>query len=314
MPTVSQIDEPYIESRMSYTDLPLSLRNKYPPSKAKYAGDAIAEREGLLPPSKTALNGYRCAALSKTRQARCGRVAVSGALQCRSHGGTQKKGLASPQYRDGSRSQILPLRLQAQYQAAMADPDLLSLRQDLGVLEVRIQELLQGLDTQESGIAWSRLQELSTKLQGAWEQKQVTLVPGYLSQIQELVTVAVAGAETWGELRALLRDRAQAATLEHKRLQEVQGTIPIEALLALLGHLMERLYTLLQLNLEPGIARQILAQFQQEILAVQKHGLQAPKIKHRAVTTTSQREAGTRRTINLDGSVYVPVTERVPEP
>ncbi len=298
----------YSESQMAYADLPPAIRKKYPPSKAKYAGDAIAEREGLLVPSKPTLKGYRCAATSKGTGFRCQVTAVSGSLMCRSHGGTQAKGASSPQYLHGARSQYLPLRLQAQYQAAVADPDLLSLRQDLGVLEVRIGELLQRLETQESGAAWDQVQDLSQKIQGAWDQKLPALIPGYLAQLQDLATGIQGTTEAWGELRAVLRDRVQVATLEHKRLQEVQGTVPIEALLTMLGHLMQRLHGILMTSLDPHQARQLMAQFQQEVLLVQQHGLQAPVLHHKPVTAPRQLEPGTRRTVG-----YVPLSERVPE-
>ena len=304
----------YTESQVAYADLPQHLKQKYPPSKAKYAGDAIAEREGLLPPSKSTLKGYRCAATSKMSGARCQVTAVSGSLLCRSHGGTQAKGLASPQYRHGARSQALPLRLQAQYQAAVADPELLSLRQDLGVLELRVTELLQRLDTGESSHAWQQLQELGTKLQAAVAEKDLGQVARILAQQQELLTVAVAGTEAWNELRSLLRDRSSIATLEQKRLLEVQGTVPIEAFLAMLGHLMQRLHNLLVTSLDGHLARQLLQQFQQEVLLLQQHGLQAPKIRHQAISAPRVTEPGTRRSLNPDGSVYVPLAQRQLDP
>jgi hypothetical protein len=297
--------ERYDTPKMAYSDLPLEVRKKYPPSQAKFAGDAIAEREGLLPISKTFLNGWRCGCAVKNTGYRCLRVANSAALGCKMHGGSQAKGTSSPQYLHGARSQYLPLRLQAQYQAAVADPDLLSLRQDLGVLEVRIGELLQRLETQESGAAWDQVQALSSKIQGAWDQKIPALIPGYLAQLQELCQGIQGTQEAWGELRAVLRDRVQVATLEHKRLQEVQGTVPIEALLTMLGHLMQRLHGILMTSLDPHQARQLMAQFQQEVLVLQQHGLQAPVLHHKAVTAPRHREPDTRRTVG-----YVPLSER----
>ena len=300
---VTQVER-YETSQMAYQDLPLELRQKYPPTKATYGGDAIAEREGLLPPSKSTLKGWRCAAQSKLSGFRCQATAIAGSLLCRSHGGNQQKGAASPQYRDGSRSQALPLRLQAQYQAAMQDPDLLSLRQDLGVLELRVTELLGRLDTGESSATWQQVQELGAKIDGALEDGNPKAAAQYLAQLQEVTGAAVAGSEAWQELRAVLRDRATLATLEQKRLLEVQGTVPVEAFLAMLGHLMQRLQSILLTSLEAHLARSLLGQFQQEVLLLQQHGLQAPKLRHQAIGAPRVTEPGTRRTVNPDGSVY----------
>ena len=294
----------YTESQIAYADLPQHIKQKYPPTKAKYGGDAIAEREGLLVPSKPTLKGYRCAAVSKTTGTRCQVTAVSGSLLCRSHGGSQHKGTASPQYRHGSRSQALPLRLQAQYQAAIQDPELLSLRQDLGVLEIRVTELLSRLDTGESSQAWHQIQDLSDQLQQALQDQNVGAAASRLADLQELVQVAVAGSAAWHELRSVLRDRASLATLEQKRLQEVQGTVPVEAFLAMLGHLMQRLQSILLTSLDGHLARALLQQFQQEVLLLQQHGLQAPKLRHKAIGAGRQTDPVTRRSINPDGTVY----------
>ncbi len=82
----------------------------------------------------------------------------------------------------------------------------------------------------------------------------------------------------------------------------------------MVGHLLQRLHGILMGSLEPGMARQLLAQFQQEILLLQQHGLEAPKLRHQAAKPARQLEPGTRRTINPDGTVYVPVAQRVPDP
>ena len=303
MPVAATIER-YSEPKMLLQDLPAVLRRKYPPSKAKFAGDAIAEREGLLPPANASLNGWRCASMAKQTRQRCVNVAEVGMLGCKTHGGAQLTAAASPQYRDGSRSQALPLRLQAQYQAAMQDPDLLSLRQDLGVLELRVTELLGRLDTGESSATWQQVQDLGAKVASALEDGNPAAATKYLAQLQEVTGAAVAGSEAWQELRAVLRDRATLATLEQKRLLEVQGTVPVEAFLAMLGHLMQRLQGILLTSLEAHLARSLLGQFQQEVLLLQQHGLQAPKLRHKAIGAPRLTEPGTRRSINPDGSVY----------
>lgn len=83
---------------------------------------------------------------AKTRQGTsCQRSPARGRKRCRLHGGATPRGRASPHFKTGEHSKFLPDRLIGRYEEAQADPHLRSLRQDIAILQVRIQELCQQL-------------------------------------------------------------------------------------------------------------------------------------------------------------------------
>ena len=95
----------------------------------------------------------QCKAWSRRNQQQCRNHAMKGLAVCRMHGGKTPRGPASVHYKDGRHSRFLPARMFAAYKAAGLDPELMSLRQDLALLEARLIDVLQRVDTGEAG--WS---------------------------------------------------------------------------------------------------------------------------------------------------------------
>jgi len=97
---------------------------------------------------------HRCQALSKQTRRQCGRAASVGRQHCKFHGGASLVGPDHPRYTGKSRylSKYLPRRLEQRLVEAQQQPDLATLRKELGLLDLRLNDLLQrlGPDTPET--------------------------------------------------------------------------------------------------------------------------------------------------------------------
>src|SRR5688572_13217384 len=87
----------------------------------------------------------QCKAKSKQSGKRCGRSAATGRDVCHIHGGKTPAGPASPQFKHGRNIKYLPAGMQAKYQAALEDKELVSLRDDIAMVDVLEAELFEGL-------------------------------------------------------------------------------------------------------------------------------------------------------------------------
>src|SRR5512137_3225662 len=96
----------------------------------------------------------RCTATSKRTHEQCGAWAVPGREVCHWHGGRSPRGLAHPSTRTGRFSKDLPTRMLANYQAALADPEMLALSEELAVVTAREADLIARVDTGEAGAVW----------------------------------------------------------------------------------------------------------------------------------------------------------------
>lgn len=99
----------------------------------------------------------RCEAKSKQSGEQCKRNASIGSTKCAMHGGKTPKGIASTHFKTGRYSKHLPVGLLDAYQDTLNDPELLSVRGDIHLIDTLLLSKLQNLDTGESAQHWIAL-------------------------------------------------------------------------------------------------------------------------------------------------------------
>lgn len=75
---------------------------------------------------------------------------MRGRTVCLAHGGRTPRGVASPSFKTGRYSRSLPGHLVADYERALADPQLLSVRNDIALVDAVILSLLGQLDDDDN--------------------------------------------------------------------------------------------------------------------------------------------------------------------
>lgn len=93
----------------------------------------------------------------------CRKRPVDGRERCATHGGTQTRGPAHHKFVDGRYSRHMPTRLARRVQDVLGDPDLLSLRDNLALLDVRLGELSERIDPGTFGAGYTTLHERYTE-------------------------------------------------------------------------------------------------------------------------------------------------------
>jgi hypothetical protein len=162
----------------------------------------------------------QCNAKSKRSGEQCKAWAVAGKTKCRMHGGNN----TGRPIIHGRYSQHLPQRLQARYDQAEADGDLIALNGEIAALEVRLGEILEGLDVKAPAEAWKQAQKLfadATNPQNA----------GQGSALQELGRILEKGvreAYAWEEFAQLADVKRKLHDTELKRRQALEQFITVK--------------------------------------------------------------------------------------
>jgi len=175
----------------------------------------------------------QCSAQSKRSRQQCRGHAVKGRTTCRMHGGTIPRGFGLPQTRTGKYSKLLPLRLAQRYEEALANKDLLSLRDDIAAAEARLGALFESLDADGADpMLWKEIQHTwesrckltaaETRLLVAQQQmvsiEQLMLYFGVICDaIQKAVTAHAAEPVARAILGDLSREFARISHLEGRR-------------------------------------------------------------------------------------------------
>jgi len=155
--------------------------------------------------------------------------------RCHLHGGKSLGGIASPRFKHGRYSKYLPSALAQRYESARQDPDLLALRDDVALLDSRLSELVEKIDTGESGSLWQHLHEAHERLVRAKELKEVESMAEALTEIGELIKFGADDYANWEEIIKLLDQRRRLVESERKRLVEMQQMITVERAMVLVS-------------------------------------------------------------------------------
>lgn len=194
-------------------------------------------------PKRTKAPARLCTAHSTTHGGPCGANAMKGKDVCADHGGKSLSGIAHPNFKHGRYSKHLPTRLQARYEEAENDPQLLSLRRSLALLQTRLLELLERLEEQPSGRTWLQLQEcLQTYDEARRDDKRLAA----MSRLREIIQCGVDDAECWNEIRSILSDHGDIARKEVKMLAEKQMTVSVQESNVMLGMVAHAIITIVK--------------------------------------------------------------------
>jgi hypothetical protein len=155
--------------------------------------------------------------------------------RCRMHGGKTPVGVGLPQTRTGRYSKHLPLRLAECYQEAIADPELLSVREDVALLDSRLNDVMASASNQESGELWNSLKEARRAYVGASGKDAEEKRRDAISTILWLIDEGYQEWQSWKDIRFMLQERKQLVESERKRLVDMQQMITAERAMLLVA-------------------------------------------------------------------------------
>jgi hypothetical protein len=176
----------------------------------------------------------RCGA-KKRNGDRCQQWPVKGRRRCRLHGGKTPLGASAGRYIHGRYSKFLPARLFAAYQDAAHDPQLLELRRDIALTDARIVDLLERVDSGESGAIWRAAQAAMAQFRRAQTQGDVEAMPRALGQVDQRLTQGHADYAAWDEVLALIAQRRKLVESEQKRVTRATEVLTVERAMTMLA-------------------------------------------------------------------------------
>lgn len=156
--------------------------------------------------------------------------------RCRMHGGLSPAGVASGRFKTGKFSRYLPERLLERYQEAQSDATLLELRDEIALVDTRLLDLLQRVDTGESGAIWKKLQQLWKDYRDEEGSDRAT---DLLLEIGRTIAEGAADYAAWDDVGKQVNQRKALTESQRKREVELQQGITAEKAMILIAQLTE---------------------------------------------------------------------------
>jgi len=160
--------------------------------------------------------------------------------RCRSHGGLTPAGIASPHWKTGKHSRYIPEGLRDRYNEAVSDPDLLEMRGEIALLDARLSELLEQLNTGGGMEDWGRILRLWEQFNDLQNQASVAGIDeavlrrlqGQIADTMREMNRVIRGGHRnislWHEIQNVMEDRRRLVSTEGKRLSDMHQMITAE--------------------------------------------------------------------------------------
>ncbi|MFN8533863.1 MAG: HGGxSTG domain-containing protein [Dehalococcoidia bacterium] len=178
----------------------------------------------------------RCGAKTRAGDP-CRRLPAPGRTRCYSHGGKSLAGPASPRWKDGRYSKLIPANLATSYHNLLEADTLHDLRNEMAALGARFGELLSQLGSGESGRAWQALAKARAAYAAATAAGESP--DGPLADLFALIDTGLGDSAVWEEIRATTDQLRRAAEVELKRRKEEREHLTADQALALAAALAE---------------------------------------------------------------------------
>lgn len=206
----------------------------------------------------------QCHARSKQSQEQCKKDAVPGFEVCHIHGGKSLTGFAHPNFKTGRYSKDLLTEMAVRVEEARGNPELLSVSDDIALLEARIAEVLTQLGTGESGATWLALKRRMDEFQTALTRGDMAGMHEHFQAMRTLVREGSGTALAWQELRRLEEVRCKLVQTEMKTLQGLQQMMTIQQHLLLVSAQTDAVVQAVKAHADPTTGRKILMDVQAE--------------------------------------------------
>lgn len=181
-------------------------------------------------------NGKKiCGSKLRNQDKICKKPPMTGSNRCQLHGGKSLVGIAHPNFRHGRYSLSLPARLGEKYERATSDEQLLTLRDEIAVLEVRIGDLLERVESGESGALWRQIKKTYAKLGAASRSGDQQEFQEQLRQLGLLINRGAGDYQAWDEVVKTISNRRRLVETERKRLVDMQQMMTAEQAMTMLS-------------------------------------------------------------------------------
>ena len=148
--------------------------------------------------------------------------------RCRMHGGKARKGVEHPNSSHLRYSKYAPDKIVERYKEMVADPQMLTLKEEIALIRARIAELLGNIKEQQSEQTWVELRATLRQVQKARSKKDVPKMATGLTQMEELIEAGFSTVDDWGELGAQMDRLSRLVALERRHIIEMRYLMSAE--------------------------------------------------------------------------------------
>ena len=159
--------------------------------------------------------------------------------RCRFCGGNAKRGAAHPKWKGGAYSKYMPKGVATRYKAAMTDPDLLSARDEIALVQLRIQDLMGKLKDGGTAGLWDALRLKFIDVEAAIRAGDPAALDKGLMSLGQIIEEGSDAEQVWGEMYEAIEAKTKVSEREWRRLRDLRQFMTVQQSMDLVSYLVE---------------------------------------------------------------------------
>ena len=168
------------------------------------------------------------------RPGRCQSVKRMANGRCHKHGGASPVGPAQPSYKHGKYSKYLPPRMLATYDEGQTDAELLTMRAEVELVDMRIKDLMTRVDTGEASSKWQALTKQLNRLREADAKDDKVILAKVAKELMLIFPEdGYNDFEIWNEMWPLVDQRNRLLDSEARRMVALHQMISVDQFIRL---------------------------------------------------------------------------------
>lgn len=150
---------------------------------------------------------------------------MEGKTKCSLHGGKTPSGTESPHFRHGRYSKHFPVRLQERLEDAIKDPELISLRRQVAVLETFWQEHAAKLGEVSSAELWDAARNAMSEVKAAVKKGSPGELMAALTSLEGILDNGFGQQQAERSIRDIFQEQLGLARAEAHRLAQLESNL-----------------------------------------------------------------------------------------
>lgn len=171
--------------------------------------------------------------------------------RCRIHGGESvPPGPEHHSYKNGRHSKYVPDNLKEKFEAALDDDEYMSLMAEISLVDARIDEVLETIDSTGSLDDLEAVSESYADVRDAYEDGDGRALAEALDSLEETVNAYHGRQESWSELGELLELRKDLVSEERRQAEFLAQTVHREQFITIMDTLADSIKRSLEKNVD----------------------------------------------------------------
>lgn len=133
----------------------------------------------------------------------------------------------------------MPKGVAARYKEAVTDPDLLSARDEIALVQLRIQDLMGKLKDGGTSDMWGDLRQEFVNVEAAIRQGDPAAMNKALTTLGEIIEAGAEAEHVWEEMYEAIEAKTKVSEREWRRLRDLRQFMTVQQSMDLVSYLVE---------------------------------------------------------------------------